>query len=179
MKEKIREDAFRTFKGNQSFWTRVDDSCDTMIRILDAVSYDCGYVQGMNVLLAPFLYLMPELDSYYCYRSLISDHCPTYIEKNVEGAKLGCSLFIECFSILDKELYDHIQNVSQHYKSDILSVLPLPYVFTLLANKKPLEEALRIWDSIFAFGVHLNIIVMVVYFMLVRNDLLKEKSAYK
>lgn len=43
------------------------------------------YVQGMNVLLGPILFVMPELDAYRTFSCLMKSHCPRYAQKNLEG----------------------------------------------------------------------------------------------
>lgn len=48
--------------------------------------YDFTYVQGMNVLAAPFLYTMPsELEAFYCFTRFIEFHCPLYVQPTLEG----------------------------------------------------------------------------------------------
>jgi len=37
------------------------------------------YVSGMHILVAPFLFVMPELDSFTSFSCLIMKHCPRYI----------------------------------------------------------------------------------------------------
>jgi hypothetical protein len=61
------------------------------------------YVQGMNVLAAPFLYTMPsELEAFFCFAKFIEESCPLYVQPTLEGvhrglrvrdATLNCSLF--------------------------------------------------------------------------------------
>lgn len=48
-----------------------------------------SYVQGMNVLAAPFLYVMPELDAFYSFASLIQNTCPLYVQPALEGVHCG------------------------------------------------------------------------------------------
>ncbi|CAJ0749883.1 19228_t:CDS:2, partial [Entrophospora sp. SA101] len=42
------------------------------------------YVQGMNVLAAPFLFVMPELDAFYSFSAFIQHFCPLYVTPNLE-----------------------------------------------------------------------------------------------
>jgi cell cycle arrest protein BUB2 len=35
-----------------------------------------SYVQGMNILVAPFLFVMPELDSYHSFTTMLQELCP-------------------------------------------------------------------------------------------------------
>lgn len=48
------------------------------------------YVQGMNVLAAPFLYTMPsELDAFFCFAKFIEESCPLYVQPTLEGVHRG------------------------------------------------------------------------------------------
>ena len=54
------------------------------------------YVQGMNVLAAPFLYTMPsELEAFFCFAKFIEESCPLYVQPTLEGVHRGlkvCSI---------------------------------------------------------------------------------------
>ena len=44
------------------------------------------YVQGMNVLAAPFLYMTPsELEASFCFAKCIGESCPLYVQPTLEG----------------------------------------------------------------------------------------------
>lgn len=62
--------------------------------------YDFTYVQGMNVIAGPFLYVMPELDSFACFCKLVTYHCPRYVSPNLIGVHDACSLLDECLKIV-------------------------------------------------------------------------------
>jgi cell cycle arrest protein BUB2 len=48
------------------------------------------YVQGMNVLAAPFLYTMPsELEAFFCFAKFIEASCPLYVQPTLEGVHRG------------------------------------------------------------------------------------------
>ncbi len=168
----MKDDAFRTFKGNEIFWSRVE--VDSLVRVLSALATDHGYVQGMNVLLGPFLYIMPELDSYYCMRTLITTHIPGYVTKNLDGVHRGVAVFDRCLQILDHQLYAHIVA-----KIPDLAIFSLRYILTLMASAQPLEAVLQLWDVVFAFGAHLNVVVLCVHLMTVRDKILKLSSGFK
>ena len=173
MDQKIKDDVFRTFKSNHDFWSHVNQ--DELIRILNAVAIDHGYVQGMNVLLGPFLYVSgSELDSYYFFNAMLTNHCPRYVLKNLDGVHSGCRLLDRCLQSLDAVLHKHILS-----KIRDIEIFAFPCIYTLMANMQPFEEALRLWDAVFAFGIHFNIVVLAVYLMLRRDALLAEKQAYK
>lgn len=51
---------------------------------------DFTYVQGMNVLAAPFLYVMPsELEAFACFTAFIEKKCPLYVQPTLEGVHRG------------------------------------------------------------------------------------------
>jgi len=43
----------------------------------------------MNVLLAPILFVMPELDAFYTFSRLMSKVCPLYVRGNFDGVHYG------------------------------------------------------------------------------------------
>lgn len=48
------------------------------------------YVQGMNVLAAPFLYTMPsEIEAFFCFAKFIEEACPLYVQPTLEGVHRG------------------------------------------------------------------------------------------
>ena len=67
-------------------------------------------MQGMNVLLAPLLFVMPsELDAFACFSALLAKHLPRYILANLEGVHAGCALAEACLRVLDPVLHSHLQ----------------------------------------------------------------------
>ena len=69
---KILNDSFRTFQQDNDFARLVPEK--KLIRLLNAFVHAhegrFPYVQGMNALCGPFLYIMPELDAFYCFEAL-------------------------------------------------------------------------------------------------------------
>jgi cell cycle arrest protein BUB2 len=47
------------------------------------------YVQGMNVLAAPFLMVMPEMEAFYGYSTFIWKWCPLYVQPTMKGVHCG------------------------------------------------------------------------------------------
>lgn len=185
--KKIRNDTFRTYKSNETFWSRVDES--KLARVLTVCSRaytqnlsptasaappKATYVQGMNVLVAPFLYLMPEIDAYTAFMTLITRHCPRYVASNLDGVHHGCSLVDRTLEILDPVLHGHI--LKKILRPEIFA---FPYIMTLLANMSPLTEVIRLWDAIFAFGIHFDILLVTCHLMLMRDTLLAEQQAFR
>lgn len=67
------------------------------------------YVQGMNVLAAPFLYTMPsELEAFFCFAKFIEESCPLYVQPTLEGVhrglKVRATLSGSCFVLFDTSL---------------------------------------------------------------------------
>ena len=57
------------------------------------------YVQGMNVLAAPFLYTMPsELEAFYCFAKFIEESCPLYVQPTLEGVHCGLKVRVVALS---------------------------------------------------------------------------------
>lgn len=88
-----------TLATDRGFKERVRE--DMLVRLLDAFvwrnhdrqeSDQLGftYVQGMNVLAAPFLYTMPsELEAFFCFAKFIEESCPLYVQPTLEGVHRG------------------------------------------------------------------------------------------
>jgi cell cycle arrest protein BUB2 len=130
------------------------------------------YVQGMNLLAAPMLYVLPETDAYYAFKHLLVRHCPRYVSKTLEGAHDGAKLTDHILQIFDNELYTFLK------KQMLSSSLTLfPTILSLSTNRKPFNEVLRLWDVLFAYGVHLNIIFSVANLILIRNIILSNSPA--
>ncbi|KNC83497.1 hypothetical protein SARC_04253 [Sphaeroforma arctica JP610] len=174
--DKIKNDVFRTFKNDTEFRQRVDENQIT--RGLNALAHKMvedkthtriSYVQGMNVLLAPFLYVMPELDAFYCFHRLLHRHIPSYVDTNCTGVHTALQLFTECLKHCDADLYAKLRTipVESYAFSPIMS---------LLAGSPPLSEVLRLWDFMFAFGAHLNVICVLAQVIGLRDAILAEKS---
>jgi cell cycle arrest protein BUB2 len=110
----------------------------------------------MNVLLAPFLFVMPtELDAFACCSALLAKHCPRYVLANLEGVHEGCALADACLRALDPALHSHLQQRVQLQTK----IFVFQHIFTLFANMSQLNQVLKVWDALFAFGVHFNCVL--------------------
>jgi cell cycle arrest protein BUB2 len=98
--DKIQNDTFRTCATDKQFVDRV--SHDMLSRVLNAFVWKAkeqppsrlinlcfSYVQGMNVMAAPFLYVLPELDAFYTFSAFVQNACPLYVQPALEGAHCG------------------------------------------------------------------------------------------
>lgn len=174
---KIEKDVGRTLKTNAAFHERISD--DKLRRLLNAYIRSFGpddesgaYVQGMNVLAAPFLYTMPEVDAFFAFRRLLQHHCPRYVKPNLEGAVDGTRLLQEVLRVTDPELHDHLASTYTG-QNEWGKITSLPHILSLSASKPaPLPSILRLWDVLFACGVHMNIVFTASHMILMREQLL-------
>lgn len=137
-------------------------------------SQELGYVQGMNVLLAPILLVMPELDAFFTFSCMLKHHCPRYVVKNLDGSHHGCELVAKCFPVADLELFTHVDA-----RISNVELYAFPAIMTLMASLQPLGEVLRLWDAMIAFGLHLNVLLFVAHLIVNRSKLLAEPNDYK
>ncbi|KAI9457812.1 TBC-domain-containing protein [Lactarius psammicola] len=181
VREKIRNDTFRTLATDRGFKERVRE--DMLVRLLDAFvwrnhdrqeSQQLGftYVQGMNVLAAPFLYTMPsELEAFFCFAKFIEESCPLYVQPTLEGVHRGLRLLDRCLKIVDPELFNYLR--SKNLSAELYA---FPSVLTLCACTPPLDQVLQLWDFLLAFGVHLNVLCVIAQLLLIRDDVMTSSS---
>ncbi|TFK44521.1 rab-GTPase-TBC domain-containing protein [Crucibulum laeve] len=181
VREKIRNDTFRTLATDKGFKERVRE--DMLVRLLDAFvwrNYErqemqqlgFTYVQGMNVLAAPFLYTMPsELEAFFCFAKFIEEACPLYVQPTLEGVHRGLKLLDKCLKIVDPELYGYLR--SKNLSAEIYA---FPSVLTLCACTPPLDQVLQLWDFLLAFGVHLNVLCVIAQLLLMRDEVMSSPS---
>ncbi|TFK86043.1 bub2 protein [Polyporus arcularius HHB13444] len=181
VREKIRNDTFRTLATDRGFKERVSE--DMLVRLLDAFVWrnhdrqendqlGFTYVQGMNVLAAPFLYTMPsELEAFYCFAKFIEESCPLYVQPTLEGVHCGLKLLDRCLKIVDPELYAYLR--SKNLSAEIYA---FPSVLTLCACTPPLDQVLLLWDFLLAFGVHLNVLCVIAQLLLMRDEVMHSSS---
>ena len=126
------------------------------------------YVQGMNVLAAPFLYAArSEAEAFIAFHHLLTIQCPGYIRGAMDGVHKGLALVDKVLAIVDSKLSLYL--LSKNLSAEIYA---FPSVLTLCACTPPLPEVLRLWDFLFAYGPHLNILCIVAQLMLIRNQIL-------
>jgi len=182
--EKIKNDGFRTLRTDEKFKQKVTDNM--IVRLLNAfvwskekekivsdVNCNFTYVQGMNVIAAPFLYVLPEMEAFYAFSTFIQYYCPLYVHSSLIGAHAGAKLLDICLEIIDPELYDHLT------KNQLTAeIYAFSSILSFSACTPPLQELLCLWDFLFAFGVHLNIIFVISQMIIIREELLNEKNPY-
>lgn len=125
------------------------------------------YVQGMNVLCAPFLFVMPELDAFYSFARLMTVHAPRYGQHNLDGVHAGCKLANEVLQHVDGDLWTCLRRMSL-----LAEMTSFAAILSMNASREPLGEVLKLWDAMFAYGVHLNVVFCVAHLVLCRSEIL-------
>ncbi|WKT39035.1 Rab-GTPase-TBC domain [Fusarium oxysporum f. sp. vasinfectum] len=133
------------------------------------------YVQGMNVLAAPFLYAArSEAEAFVAFHSLLTRECPGYIRGAMDGVHRGLALVDKVLAIVDPKLSMYLTA-----KGLSAEIYAFPSVLTLCACTPPLPEVLRLWDFLFAYGPHLNIVCIVAQLTIMRTQILQSPSPNK
>ena len=128
------------------------------------------YVQGMNVLCAPFLYAArTEPQAFIAFYRFITRECPGYIRGAMDGVHKGVALVEKCLAIVDPKLSIYL--LSKGVKAQIYAFAS---VLTMSACTPPLPEVLALWDFLFAYGSHLNILCICSQLMMMREDLMAD-----
>lgn len=126
------------------------------------------YVQGMNVLAAPFLYAArSEAEAFVAFHRFITIECPGYVRGAMDGVHKGLALVDKVLAIVDPKLSLYL--IGKGMSAEIYA---FPSVLTLCACTPPLPEVLRLWDFLFAYGAHLNILCIVAQLVILRNSIL-------
>ena len=126
------------------------------------------YVQGMNVLCAPFLYAArSEVEAFGLFHSFITRECPGYIRGAMDGVHRGLRLVDQCLEIVEPKLAAYLFSKGLQAK-----LYAFPSVLTLCACTPPLPEVLHLWDFLFAYGTHLNILCIVAQLIRMRDTIL-------
>ncbi|PYH90082.1 TBC-domain-containing protein [Aspergillus ellipticus CBS 707.79] len=133
------------------------------------------YVQGMNVLCAPFLYAArSEVEAFALFHSFITRECPGYIRGAMDGVHRGLRLVDQCLEIVEPKLAAYL--FSKGMQAELYA---FPSVLTLCACTPPLPEVLHLWDFLFAYGTHLNILCIVAQLIRMRDTILESPSPNK
>ncbi|KAF2728913.1 cell division control protein 16 [Polyplosphaeria fusca] len=131
-----------------------------------------GYVQGMNVLAGPFLYAArSEVEAFAGFEKLITQELPGYVRGSMEGVHKGLALVDRVLDVVDPKLYTHLMAHNMEAR-----IYAFASVLTLCACTPPLPEVLQLWDFLFAYGAHLNILCIVAQLVLIRDQLLDSPS---
>jgi len=131
-----------------------------------------GYVQGMNVLCGPFLYAArSEVEAFTGFERLITHECPGYVRGSMDGVHKGLALVDRVLAVVDPKLHGHL--MAHHMEARIYAFAS---VLTMCACTPPLPEVLQLWDFLFAYGPHLNLLCIVAQLVLMRTEILNSPS---
>ncbi|KAK9491737.1 rab-GTPase-TBC domain-containing protein [Lipomyces doorenjongii] len=183
---KIRNDTFRTLTTDISFQRRVSET--SLIRILNALAWKRHskssfgdddnlsvselYVQGLNVLAAPFLYTCgSETQAFALFDTYIHTCCPLYVKPMLDGVHLGLKLLDTSLKIIDPILFSYLKG-----KLLTAELYGFASLLTMSACTPPLNEVLVLWDFLIAFGPHMNILAVIAQLLLIRDSLLASQS---
>ncbi|KAL5320737.1 hypothetical protein ACEPPN_011547 [Leptodophora sp. 'Broadleaf-Isolate-01'] len=133
------------------------------------------YVQGMNVLAAPFLYAArSEAEAFVAFHRFITVECPGYVRGAMDGVHKGLALVDKVLAIVDPKLSLYL--IGKGMNAELYA---FPSVLTHCACTPPLPEVLRLWDFLFAYGAHLNILCIVAQLVILRTSILSSPSPTK
>ena len=128
------------------------------------------YVQGMNVLCAPFLYTCrTEPQAFIAFYHFITRECPGYIRGAMDGVHKGVALVERCLTVADARLSAYLTSKGVNGQ-----IYAFASVLTMSACTPPLPEVLLLWDFLFAYGSHLNILCICSQLMMMREELLAD-----
>ena len=182
--EKIKNDTSRTFRTNDKFRNVVSE--EALIRCLSCFAWQTQqlhekdatkrgittYVQGMNILLAPLLYSCPsEPMAFQLFSKLCYSIIPTYVTHNLIGVRNGAKLLDMCLKIIDPRL-------SRFLGDNLLTteIYGIPSILTLSSCNKPLDQVCKLWDFMFAYGFHMNILFIVGMLVTIRSRIMRSES---
>jgi cell cycle arrest protein BUB2 len=138
----------------------------------DASTTHIGYVQGMNVMAAPFMYAArSEAEAFAAFDRFITNECPGYVRGSLDGVHRGVALIDQILAVVDAKLASHLAATGM--KAEIYA---FSSVLTMCACTPPLPEVLRLWDFLFAYGPHLNLLCIVSQLVLARDSLLSSNA---
>ncbi|KAK9463654.1 rab-GTPase-TBC domain-containing protein [Lipomyces oligophaga] len=130
------------------------------------------YVQGLNVLAAPFLYTCSsETQAFALFETFIHHSCPQYVKPMLDGVHLGLRLLDRCLNIVDPTLFSTLKA-----KNMTAELYAFASVLTMSACTPPLNEVLILWDFLIAYGPHLNVLAIIAQLLLIRDSLLASQS---
>jgi cell cycle arrest protein BUB2 len=187
---KIHQDVFRTLATDALFQRRVTNASIT--RVLNATAWRIHdeqnsskpppsinqtlYVQGVNVLSAPLLYASrSEAQAYSLLTALLTTHVPTYVSPTMSGVHAGLELIDRILALREPNLASYLLETHKLPAK----IYAFPSVLTLCACTPPLPEVLKLWDFLFAFGVHLNVICVVAQLIHMKQNLYDSPSPGK
>ena len=123
----------------------------------------------MNVLCAPFLYAArSEVEAFALFHHFVTCECPGYVRSAMDGVHRGLRLVDRCLEVVEPKLAAYL--FSKGMQAELYA---FPSVLTLCACTPPLPEVLHLWDFLFAYGPHLNILCIVAQLIRMRDTILE------
>ena len=122
----------------------------------------------MNVLAAPFLYAArSEAEAFIAFHRFLTKECPGYVRGAMDGVHRGLALVDKVLAIVDVKLSAYLLS-----KGMLAEIYAFPSVLTLCACTPPLPEVLHLWDFLFAYGAHLNVLCIVAQLVMIRDAIM-------
>src|SRR5215471_3592931 len=85
----------------------------------------------------------------------------------MDGVHRGVKLVDRCLEVIEPKLANHLFS-----KGMYAELYAFPSVLTLCACTPPLPEVLHLWDFLFAYGPHLNVLCVVAQLIRMRDKIL-------
>lgn len=92
----------------------------------------------------------------------------------MDGVHKGLRLVDRCLEVVDPKLAAYLFS-----KGMYAELYAFPSVLTLCACTPPLPEVLHLWDFLFAYGPHLNILCIVAQLIRMRDAILQSERYVK
>lgn len=167
--KQIMNDVDRTFQLKEK---PTEEKKKILFNVLKAYSTkdtELGYCQGMNFILKIILEVSQnnELDSFILFFHLMNKIRGFYLD-NFPLLQRKIFIFEYYFKIKLPELFEHFKKlflINELWISKWIQTL-----FTVICNN---ELILRIWDTIFAYGLNFIIPISISFLFFIEKDLLK------
>jgi len=168
LRETIWKDVQRTHPGFHFF---ADSRCEVMERILFTyakLNPGIKYVQGMNEILAPILFVFGasektaigqrlsfsrfefeanyEADSFFCFCNLMAELRDLYtmdLDGDHEGITGKGEALMKLLEIHDRQVFDHLNDLEIHPQ-----FFSMRWITTLLSRELELPDTVRMWDAL-------------------------------
>ncbi|MES1907271.1 MAG: hypothetical protein MHM6MM_000425 [Cercozoa sp. M6MM] len=186
--EKIRGDTFRTLPTDTLFKATVPEQ--RLIRVLCAIhrsvsqrtltndSVAVGYAQGMNLIAAPFLAMLPELDAFFAVSIFLRQWVPTYWVTvpghAMPGVHAGVQLAWNTLEKCDPELFKALKK-----RKLPPNLYFYPFINSCMMCCPPFREALKLFDFVLAFGPQTIPLCAVALAVIYRKELMGASNPTK
>ena len=165
--QKIRDDARRTFRADDSVRQKVRDA--QIVRCVTALarSRNNEVSNGANrsAVAACFLYALPsELEAFACFEKL-AELCPRYFTPTLDGCVVGAALVDHILRCISPDIHGTLLGDSLLLDDDartpVEDLVAYPLLASLFTCVPPLDEVAVLWDATFALGGHFPVLCVV------------------